>query len=50
MKRKVSKFKKHNFWNIDNSEAATTYSIEKKPVSKILQYPQQNTRAGVFPQ
>ena len=29
MKRKASKFKKHNFHNTDNSEAVTMYSTKK---------------------
>ena len=36
MKRKVSKLKKHNFCNTDNSEAAATFSTKKATPKNLV--------------
>ena len=45
MKRKVSKFKKHNFCNTDNSEAATRYSTHKNSALPTGKQPRQSPSA-----
>ena len=43
-KREVSKFTKHNFWNTDNSEAATTFP-QKRNRSQKFHYTHNKTSA-----
>ena len=45
MKRKVSKFKKHNFYNTDNSEAATRGSTHKNSAIPTGKHPRQSPSA-----